>query len=102
MVPYDMPDSKVHGANMGPTWVLSAPDGPHVGPMNLAIRDIIHSSAATEVELRSDLNKWKTPHILSPDQLWVWIVCISTFSYPFQYGMLLDKCCWDYYFGIYD
>ena len=32
------PDSKVHGANMGPTWVLSAPDGPHVGPMNLAIQ----------------------------------------------------------------
>ena len=28
----------VYGANMGPTWVLSAPDGPHVGPMNLAIR----------------------------------------------------------------
>ena len=24
---------------MEPTWVLSAPDGPHVGPMNLAIRD---------------------------------------------------------------
>ena len=24
---------------MGPTWVLSAPDGPHVGPMNLAIRE---------------------------------------------------------------
>ena len=36
-----IPDSKVHGANMGPTWVLSAPDGPHVGPMNLAIWDII-------------------------------------------------------------
>ena len=35
----DNPDSKVHGANMGPTWVLSAPDGPHVGPMNLAIRE---------------------------------------------------------------
>ena len=32
-------DSKMHGANMGPTWVLSAPDGPHIGPMNLAIRD---------------------------------------------------------------
>ena len=26
---------------MGPTLVLSAPDGPHVGPMNLAIRDIL-------------------------------------------------------------
>ena len=33
------PDSMVHGANVGPTWVLSAPDGPHVGPMNLAIRE---------------------------------------------------------------
>ena len=31
--------SKVNGANMGPTWVLSAPDGPHVGPMNLAIQE---------------------------------------------------------------
>ena len=36
-----IPDSKVHGANMGPTsptWVVSALDGPHIGPMNLAIR----------------------------------------------------------------
>ena len=31
------PYRNVHWANMGPTWVLSAPDGPHVGPMNLAI-----------------------------------------------------------------
>ena len=31
-------DSKVHGANMRPTWVLSAPDGPHIHPKNLAIR----------------------------------------------------------------
>ena len=23
---------------MGPTWVMSAQDGPHVGPMNLAIK----------------------------------------------------------------
>ena len=36
-----LPYSKVHGANMGLTWVLSAPDGPHVGPMNLAIREYI-------------------------------------------------------------
>ena len=35
-------DSKLHGANMGPTWVLSARDGPHVGPRNLAIRDYAH------------------------------------------------------------
>ena len=33
-----VPDSEVHGVNMGPTWVQSAPDGPHIGPRNLAIR----------------------------------------------------------------
>ena len=31
------PDSKVHGANMGPIWGRQDPDGAHVGPMNLAI-----------------------------------------------------------------
>ena len=36
---FAIPDSKVHGANMGPTWVLSAPDGPHVGPMSLAVKE---------------------------------------------------------------
>ena len=35
------PYIKVHGANMGPTWVLTTPDGPRVGPMNLAIRGVI-------------------------------------------------------------
>ena len=34
-----LPDSKVHGANMGPIWVLLAPGGPQVGPINLATRD---------------------------------------------------------------
>ena len=37
-----VPDSKVHGTNMGPIWILSDPDGPHVGPMNLAIRGVLH------------------------------------------------------------
>ena len=31
------PDSKVHGANMGPIWGQQDPGGPHVGPMDLAI-----------------------------------------------------------------
>ena len=30
------PDSKVHGANVGPTWGRQDPGGPHVGPMNFA------------------------------------------------------------------
>ena len=29
------PDSKVHGANMGPTWGRQDPGGPHVGPIEL-------------------------------------------------------------------
>ena len=43
-------DSKVHGDNMGPIYVLSAPNGPHAGPMNLAswdsqqVHDVMHST----------------------------------------------------------
>ena len=33
------PDSKVHGAYMGPTWGRQDPSGPHVGLMNFAIRE---------------------------------------------------------------
>ena len=32
-----VPDSKVHGANMGHIWGRQDPGGPHVGPMNFAI-----------------------------------------------------------------
>ena len=35
----NIPDSKVHGANMGPIWGRQDPGGPHVGPMNFAIWD---------------------------------------------------------------
>ena len=30
----ETPDSKVHGANMGPIWGRQDPSGPHVGPMD--------------------------------------------------------------------
>ena len=33
------PDSKVHGTNMGPTWVLSATDGPMLAPWTLLARN---------------------------------------------------------------
>ena len=35
------PDSKIHGANVGPIWGRQDPGGPHVGPINFAIWDII-------------------------------------------------------------
>ena len=49
-----IPDSKVHGANMGPTWVLSAPGEPHVGPMNLTIWDISHIYQPNSYKLYGD------------------------------------------------
>ena len=36
-----IPDSKVHGANMGAIWGRQDPGGPHVGPMNFVIWDPI-------------------------------------------------------------
>ena len=41
LIKQNNPNSKCRGANMEPTWVLSAPGGPHVGPINLAIREIL-------------------------------------------------------------
>ena len=38
------PDSKVHGANMGPIWGRQDPGGPHDGPMNIAIWVDIHAT----------------------------------------------------------
>ena len=57
------PDSKVHGANMGPTWVLSSPDGPHVGPMNLAIRVVFlqYSNLSTR---RATLTSWQNTELI--------------------------------------
>ena len=51
-----VPDSKIHGANMGPTWVLSAPDGPHVGPMNFAIRGFFGANLLHEPPLMTSCN----------------------------------------------
>ena len=40
-----IPDSKVHGANMGPTWGRQDPGGLHVGHTNRAIWDYIDRNA---------------------------------------------------------
>ena len=51
------PDNKVHGANMGPIWGREDPGGPHVGPMNFDIWEVIRtiiSAARDIVMLRVD------------------------------------------------
>ena len=62
------PDSKVHGANMGPTWVLSAPDGPHVGPMNFAIREF-HCNMFLGFRLRVIIWHWTGNKLLSESMM---------------------------------
>ena len=37
-----IPNSKVHGPDMGPIWGRQDPGGLHVGPMNFAIWDVIN------------------------------------------------------------
>ena len=62
---------------MGPTWVLSAPDGSHVGPMNLAIRDIAaRSNCPGCIQAHwphSTVREWSEPH-----QQWpAWLPSVS-------------------------
>ena len=100
-------DNKVHGANMGPTWVLSAPDGPHVGPMNLAIRGLNQ--------------KWPSPPMLKlhknalfPPVLFITIehenpieqqskgICSSGLSQSLAYGWHADASLKMYIYGLID
>ena len=57
---YPIPDSKVHGANMGPTWALPAPDGPMLAPWtllsgihSLARLTMVQQQCATNIAVRA-------------------------------------------------
>ena len=56
--PFAQSDNKVHVANMGPTWVLTAPDVPYAGPMNLAI-GVYAGSRQRGLEAQTSLFKWQ-------------------------------------------
>ena len=49
-----IPDSKIHGVNVGPTWGRQDPGGPHVCHTNLAIWDMTKHNAMR--------NYWKQLH----------------------------------------
>ena len=94
-IEHESPDRKVHGANTGPTWVLSAPGGPHISPMNLAIKgdweamsfffgscwpsatllQIIHETSVRLQNLpwsKTGLVSRQVLHPLSKLQNWIW------------------------------
>ena len=82
------PDSKVHGANMGPTWVLSSPGGPHVGPMKIAIREC-HVVFSISANSRLDTGLWcrtTTGHYLN--QWWLIIIWLLRNINIFQWNFI--------------
>ena len=95
----DIPDSKVHGANMGPTWVLSAPDGPHVSPMNLAIWDVVHWNGTNRFQWKLNQNTDTRYKYLFATQIaktfkltliehWLWL---EISSYTISYACFCGK-----------
>ena len=82
------PDSKVHMVNMGPTWVLSAPGGPHVGPMNLAIRAVIAQWLPRSISICLEIN-WvpNNKFIISK-------VCIHWLCFICDAPQILDELTW--------
>ena len=54
----NLPDSKVHEVNTGPTWVLSAPGAPHVGIMNLAVRALPGTWENFELRIYLSSYRW--------------------------------------------
>ena len=103
------PYIKIPGANMGPIWILSAPDGPHVGPIPFAMRGYI---VACPAFIRYDANIVKYPAKYS---YWCWIypyhyqrrisefLCIKYFKpltcilLPSDAGLQWFSQCWCYY-----
>ena len=106
---YDYPDSKVHGANMGPIWGRQDPGGPNVGPMNFAIWVGIQLSTVTT---RSSIIAFNTAeittqqrsHIKLTDQTPLWSshtksnrLCIRSKTAQSEVRLIF---CW--YWGILD
>ena len=77
-----IPDSKVHVDHMGPTWVLSAPGGPHVCPMNLAIRDpMLRPPPRLPPRISNNRPNIKSPFVRGtlPDAMSIWLAVFLYF-----------------------
>ena len=56
MLSHGYPDSKVHGADIGPTWGRRDPGGPHVGHVNLVILVLYELRAQSSQRHRTHYN----------------------------------------------
>ena len=94
MLTVNIPDSKVHVANMRPTWVLSVPDGPHVSPMNLAIGVYICSkmSKGNGIIFKAWMvfNKTALYHFVTH---WYCLMSVTVFMYGVKHMTHLNLSC---------
>ena len=75
-----IPDSKVHGANLGPIWGRQEPGGPHVGSINIAIWEstrIFFEYQWTEISLLLHLNAFlpQMQHCYKLSILFITYIC---------------------------
>ena len=68
------PDSKVHGANMGPIWGRQDSGGPHIGPMNFAI----WVSRKIQYLLKRLVHRWS---YYQPDAYQLWLDCLLLYTF---------------------
>ena len=78
---------------MGPTWVLSAPDGPHVGPMNLAIRvGSGDNSVPQGSSISHYLNTNFTDTVKFPVNMLMTLLMDYIFSITFSFSLQVGEC----------
>ena len=70
-------DLELHGANKGPIWGRQYPSGPHVGPMNLAIRELVNMLYARNRTL-SVSKIWKEVSACVPWRHSNWFLLVDT------------------------
>ena len=95
---WDYPDSKVHGANVGPTWGRQDPDGPHVGPMNFAIWEAVPFPSISQVfhNMCSEVTLIKLlPHLPGTNEsTWGWVMHFIRNKFPCRipFNISMSKC----------
>ena len=91
-----IPDSKVHGANMGPIWGRQDPGGPHFGPMNLALWDVLQiiswkQKSPTSVQLEWHYDNYHSKNTLEYINKYRTLNIFQTSRSLFSLGRITDK-----------
>ena len=91
----NFPDSKVHGANMGPTWVLSAPDGSMLAPWTL-LSGLCKQTGDHSVNIEA----CTAPHLtclgLCDMKVWklIWAICAIIAIAPYEMNYHFQPTCY--------